>query len=301
MMKKFDRQRRLSRGGSDGLRSNLKALQHQVETQLQQLRLLEEENKSVKLKNEVLQEVIRCRDEDILLMSRGCSDFSSWVLLDTSTDLHHWTLDEVADYWRQLVSRFSVLLVQELHPGQLVEDAERELEQLLTEADHVFQYLCCHNPMPLYELDLINVETKRRERPPLEYWQNVVASLRLTSQQEKKIALCYDVFLKEEKRITEEKECLVQEFKALMNSFDQPVSIEDLHRHDQALGVLQKLSVNLRRSHSINQMLSAFVDGQVTPVQVARCSLTAYPYAPELHACLVCFTKQADRQNATCS
>lgn len=272
---------RSMRNNSQRKQNLVKDLQRQVDEQMKQLTLLEEENKEMKLRQEVLQTMIRRRNENIHLVKHGCSiTMTKHVLLDGSADLQNWGLNDLVAHYKKVVRTFAVLLSQEEEPGELRKDAEEEILHVGREMSYVLATLCYHNPLPAFEMDKINLETMEVEEPPPEIWQQVFSAMQLSTELKEKLLLCYQLFMKEEKRIAEDANRLVHQHQSLMK--DVKVAGGDPLVDGELLRLVDKLNRNLRRGRSIANMLQSSAEVLLSPVQSARACVAAYPFTPSL-------------------
>lgn len=289
------RRQRSTRSG--GIKKNvLKELDQKVQEHLQQLKIWEEKNDEVRLKNKVIQEVIQWQTEYSTLISKGCPvPFNGWRLLSGDVKLRDWTGSDYVPYFKRLVDTVASLFLEESATGCLSPQVEANVRELVAEFLHVADVLFFHNPLPIYQVELTNLETGAMERPHPEFWLKVVKAAKLSCTQKKCLLHCYDLFVRSEKKISEEKRQLVEQLHSLVNKALLPLSFVHLHQHDEAHEVLEKLQANLQHTHFWAFVIHRHCASVVDAIQMAHMFLAAYPYTPETVGFMRCLVEEREQ------
>ena len=265
---------------------------------------MSDENEELKHRSEVLKVVVANREEQLQFLQSLSLDSPSdavsvkveedkpvmGMLLNDSdvpdnlTSAKNVSVNTLRQKWREFVVSVASLVLEEeveAKPG-----AVGRILELVSSISGFFRNISLLNPLCMYQLKLLNMETGLPETPPEEHWVRVVTALQLSDEQKRSINSCYDLYKKALEKIYRDREelsaQLVQAQKLLAAGSASQLDSNSLQLELDVDLILDQLDLNLAREHTVRMMFASFSSRKVlTPLQFAKGAVHCYPYFPD--------------------
>uniref|UniRef100_A0A7S0VJ26 Uncharacterized protein n=1 Tax=Polytomella parva TaxID=51329 RepID=A0A7S0VJ26_9CHLO len=247
---------------------------------------LESQNLLAKRRLELLEHLLRCRDEQISLlkMNKDVSATSPEPVSNPNVfNMYQYALkigkDELQTIWKDFLANAS----QKLLSNPDSESYGEEIEASVAHIKNLFKHIVVIHPDHLYSLLAINLESGVQSVPLSNHWANVLDRLHLDNLQKGMLKEVYEMFQRtmypvhvDRERILTSPTCSATSSPAAMS----PLSPAEYFVEE--VDVIEKLCQSVKREHRNRLLLYCYLFGDfLTPAQFVRLAFYSYPHFPD--------------------